>query len=347
MQKVTMEDIARTAGVSIGTVSKVLNGDPSVKEKNRAAVEHAVKMLDYNVNQAARRLAHKPIRLGIMLPGVFDAYFDSMEQGIRDQIASLADYRVSAVYRRYNESDPDTQQSVEQCLRFFTQEKVDGILLGPMQYGRENSEELSLLHSSGVPIVLLLSDIRDFHRLCCVSVDAALSGNTAAELAELCLKPDQACAILIGDQKLEEHHLKADSFCRRMEEVGYKKPYILEARDDPELAYRLTVELLSAAPDLALLYVATGNSVAVCRAVCDCGRESAVRVIATDLPEGLAPYVRNRIVIGVLDQHLQDIGARAVYALYCHLAEGTVCPREEKIAPSLLLYSAIVNHSEN
>ena len=78
VQRVTIKDIAKAADVSLGTVSKVLNGDQSVKEANRLAVEQAVQALGYNVNKVARSLAHKPIKIGIMLPHVFEEYFDRM-----------------------------------------------------------------------------------------------------------------------------------------------------------------------------------------------------------------------------------------------------------------------------
>ena len=82
VQRVTIKDIAKAADVSLGTVSKVLNGDQSVKEANRLAVEQAVQALGYNVNKVARSLAHKPIKIGIMLPHVFEEYFDPMVRGI-------------------------------------------------------------------------------------------------------------------------------------------------------------------------------------------------------------------------------------------------------------------------
>ena len=95
-------------------------------------------------------------------------------------------------------------------------------------------------------------------------------------------------------------------------------------------------------PQLRLIYVATGNSVAVCRAICDHGRQAEVQVIATDLLGGLQNYIKQGIVIGALDQHLEEQGAVAVTTLYQYLTEGTLESSEIKIAPSVLLQSGML-----
>ncbi|MFX8184065.1 LacI family DNA-binding transcriptional regulator, partial [Acinetobacter baumannii] len=54
---VTVDDVAAHAGVSIKTVSRVLNHEPNISEKTRAKVVEAMQALDYRPNPAARRLA--------------------------------------------------------------------------------------------------------------------------------------------------------------------------------------------------------------------------------------------------------------------------------------------------
>jgi LacI family transcriptional regulator len=56
---VTVDDVAAHAGVSIKTVSRVLNHEPNISEKTRAKVVEAMQALDYRPNPAARRLASK------------------------------------------------------------------------------------------------------------------------------------------------------------------------------------------------------------------------------------------------------------------------------------------------
>ena len=57
MQKPTVFDVADLAGVSIKTVSRVVNGEPHVRQTTKARVEEAIAALDYRPSQAARNLA--------------------------------------------------------------------------------------------------------------------------------------------------------------------------------------------------------------------------------------------------------------------------------------------------
>ena len=121
-----------------------------------------------------------------------------------------------------------------------------------------------------------------------------------------------------------------------MQELNCKTIGVFETQDESELAYQLTVSTLKQYPQLRLIYVATGNSVAVCRAICDHGKQ------AEDLLGGLQNYIKQGIVIGALDQHLEEQGAVAVTTLYQYLTEGTLESSEIKIAPSVLLQSGML-----
>lgn len=340
MQKVTIKDIASLAGVSVGTVSKVLNKDQTVKEKNQQAVENSIRILNYNVNNVARSLARKPIKLGIVLPYPFEEYFGPMVSGIQNGIASLSDYKVSAEFCNCPLYSDDEQ--ILDCLYKLVDKGVNGILLGPFQ-NFTRVDELEKLESRGIPVILLLSDIRSSKCLAYVGVDAALSGKTAADLAKLILKPSEHAVVFLGNKNVEEHRTKAISFtCQLRDSIGIHAD-IYETQDDSELAYQLAVNNLNTNPHLRLIYVATANSVPVCKAICDCGRANEVKVIATDVWTELKDYVEQRIVVGALDQHLVEQGDIAVKTLHQYLIGNIIKNRETKIAPSMLLYSGMID----
>lgn len=339
MARVTIKDIARASQVSIGTVSKVLNGDVTVQEKNRLAVETAIKDLGYNVNKIARSLAHKPIKIGVLLPSVFETYFDPMYAGIRRVVDSLADFKVSAIYSSYAKFDDD--RKIIECLNGFVREQVNGIILGPSHMGTYGSA-LGKLQDKGIPVVLVLSDLENARKLACISIDSALSGNTAADLAGMVLGPGEMAAVFVGNKDVAEHRRKAESFTQRVTDLGRRMAGVFETQDLSELAYQLTANLIRQTPMLRLIYVATGNSVAVCRAICDCGVQERVKVIATDVLDDLKPYAEAGIVIGALDQHFEAQGTAAVNTLYRYLTEGILDSKDLKIAPSLLLHSGIL-----
>ena len=342
MKKVTIRDIAREAKVSVGTVSKYLNGRTDMRDANRKAISEAISRLDYSVNMVARTLAHKPIKIGVLLPSVFDEYFKSMMEGIRGAVDSLVDHKVSAVYARYAGYYDD--QKIIDILEDYISQDVNGIILAPSRY-HSLSGMIAKLEQAKIPVVLVVSDteIGRENRLAYVGIDAELSGRIAADFASLLLQPGDSTAVFVGGMEVMEHRQKADSYSAGCIAAGLKTPEVCEAQDDSIVAFRLTQNLLQRNPELKLIYAATGNSVAVCRAICECSMQDSVKVIATDLPRDLEAYVKSGMVIGVLGQHLHRQGEIAVQTLYNYLTEGVLAEDEIKIAPNLMLRSAILS----
>ena len=78
----TMRDVAREAGVALGTVSKVVNGLP-VGESYRIKVENAIKKLDYQVNHYAQGLkANKTYTIALLIPNTVEPFFAALVQHI-------------------------------------------------------------------------------------------------------------------------------------------------------------------------------------------------------------------------------------------------------------------------
>ena len=79
---VTIRDVAKTAGVSLKTVSRVLNNEPRVRTETRERVSRAITKLDYHPNPLARSLATKQTRtIGLVVPTVSNSFFASGIEG--------------------------------------------------------------------------------------------------------------------------------------------------------------------------------------------------------------------------------------------------------------------------
>lgn len=93
----TIKDVAATAGVSVGTVSKVLSGDPTVKPALQTRVRDAVTQLGYRPNLAARALRTNMVNvIGLVVPDISNPYFAQLakaietEAAVRDHMVMLA-----------------------------------------------------------------------------------------------------------------------------------------------------------------------------------------------------------------------------------------------------------------
>ncbi|KRN75726.1 hypothetical protein IV73_GL000221 [Weissella kandleri] len=93
-QTVTIYDVAREAGVSMATVSRVVNGNTNVRAETKEKVEAVIERLDYRPNAVARGLAsRKSTTIGIIVPDVTNVYFSELARGI-DDVAQMYNYQI-------------------------------------------------------------------------------------------------------------------------------------------------------------------------------------------------------------------------------------------------------------
>jgi len=83
----TIKDVARMAGVSVATVSRVINNSPKASENSRLAVTMAMEQLQYHPNANARALAQQSTEtLGLVVGDVSDPFFGAMVKAV-DEVA--------------------------------------------------------------------------------------------------------------------------------------------------------------------------------------------------------------------------------------------------------------------
>ncbi|HEY0222492.1 catabolite control protein A [Lactovum miscens] len=119
---ITIYDVARVAGVSMATVSRVVNGVANVKETTRKRVLNVIEELDYRPNAIARGLASKrSTTIGIVLPSFTHSYYSRIIIGI-DDVARMYNYNILIAN---SDGDPDKEMAL---IDDFAAKQVDGII---------------------------------------------------------------------------------------------------------------------------------------------------------------------------------------------------------------------------
>lgn len=146
--KNTIKEVAKQAGVSISTVSRVFNNTAFVDEPTKEKVLLAAKALHYSPNQAARSLTKSETRtIGLVLPGIFGEYFSEVLRGM-DAVASDADYDIMISGAK------GITSKFQKSIRAMSG-RVDGlIIMSPIIQGTELRELIPM----NIPTVLLNSD---------------------------------------------------------------------------------------------------------------------------------------------------------------------------------------------
>lgn len=145
----TIKDVAKDAGVSVATVSRVLNCNPIVSEKVRACVLRSMKKLEYKPNEVARQAARKSNKLiGVMLPDISNNVFGRILRGI-NSIASSKGYSTIIC---------DTEGDIEKELHYFNllkEKQVDGVI---MSNAHVTEKHLAWIKRNRRPVVFVCQD---------------------------------------------------------------------------------------------------------------------------------------------------------------------------------------------
>jgi LacI family transcriptional regulator len=141
----TIYDVAREAGVSMATVSRVVNGNPNVKPSTRKKVLEAIERLGYRPNAVARGLASKKTTtVGVIIPDISSIFFAELARGIED-IATMYKYNIILC-----NSDQNKEKEIH-LLNTLLGKQVDGIVF---MGGKITDEHVEEFKRSPVPIVL-------------------------------------------------------------------------------------------------------------------------------------------------------------------------------------------------
>ncbi len=90
----TLKDVAREAGLSVGTVSRVLNNRGYISDETRQSVNRAMKKLNYQPNEMARSLSmQRSSMIGVIVPSIFHPYFSKLI-GFLERIAHREGYEI-------------------------------------------------------------------------------------------------------------------------------------------------------------------------------------------------------------------------------------------------------------
>lgn len=143
---ITIEDVARAAGVSAMTVSRVINDGRNVRDRTRERVQDAIAQLNYSPNSAARSLAAgDATHVGLLYSNPSAAYLSQFLVG------ALETARGAGCHLVIEPCESAQEEVQRQAARSFTNADVEGVILPPPL--SESLPIMSELAEAGVPVV--------------------------------------------------------------------------------------------------------------------------------------------------------------------------------------------------
>lgn len=145
----TMAEVARRTGVSVQTVSAVVNGKPGISEPTRVRIRQVIEELDYQPNHAARLLRNRQsVTIGVIISSITNPFFPGIVQGI-ETVAREHGYIVILCN---DDADPSKRLAYLEALR---QQQVAGIIAAYGTPAPETDASLRNCLARGIPVVLV------------------------------------------------------------------------------------------------------------------------------------------------------------------------------------------------
>lgn len=248
---ITLDEVARHAGVSRATVSRVVNGKPQVRREARRAVERAVEELGYVPNAAARSLVtRRSDSIGVVItePTVrlfVDPFFPRLLRGVGTEL-SARDLQLVLVM-------PGSADDERRAERYLTSGHLDGALLVSLHGDDPLPARLA---ARGVPVVVGGRPPRGAN-VSYVDVDNRQGARSAVE--HLLAIGRRRIATIAGPLDMSPGIDRMAGYREALEEAGIARDPVLEAVDDFTLegGAAATRRLLQAAPEFDALFVAS------------------------------------------------------------------------------------------
>ena len=344
-----IQDVANKAGVSISTVSRVLNGTAFVKGEVKQRVEAAMRELAYQPNPAARSLRVNRSRIiGLLISDIQNPFFMSLIQGVEDE-AQRQGY--SMLLCNSNE-DPQKEQHY---LDVLSAERVAGVLIVPTRERLEPA--LGTFRERKIPIVAVDRRIKD-ERIDAVLVDNVAGAHEA--VAHLLANGYRRIGVITGPKTVTTGRERLEGYEQAYREAGLPLDPALQrcGSFQKESGMHLTRELLALEAPIDALFV--GNNLMAMGAL-DVLHEHYLRVpddigfVGYDELPWVAPGFGSLTTVA---QPVYELGSTAALRLFQRLQKTGPQSRQEVILkptltvrdssrPHVALPAAEMNHHQS
>ena len=318
--RVTMADVAREAGVSMMTVSRVVNNKEGVSASTRQHVQAVIDRLGYRPSDIARGLVTKRTgTLGLIMPDISNPFFSEVARGA-EHLAYAEDYNV---FLCNTEEDTDRELAV---LKSLEEKRVDGIVLCSSRLSVEELEAATARH----PAVVLVNRRLDSGEVGVVLIDDEKGAQLATQ--HLLEAGHEAIGFLAGPRASHSGRQRTLGHRAALTARGLSPnpDWTRNCRPTVEGGRETSRELLTTHPELTALFcyndlVAVG-ALQACAHLGRCVPEDVAVVGCDDIP--LAALITPPLTTTRGPRY--ELGKRAM-ALLLRQIEG--CPEETEQDP--------------
>ncbi|MEN3772824.1 LacI family DNA-binding transcriptional regulator [Priestia megaterium] len=323
--KPTIYDVANEAGVSISTVSKVLNNTGSIAEKTRKRVRETMRELNYQPSVVAS--VKKRIQtIGLLIPNIANPFMAEIARGIENHVKK---YGFSLMICS---TDNNLKNEIE-YISILKQKYVDGVIIAT---GLKENKAIKELLKAEIPVTLLSRDVASL-AVDTVLVDDFLGGYQATE--HLISLGHEKIAIITEDINFPTIQARVEGYKKALEEAGleYDENLVFSNNTSVDEGNRSTRELLTSTSSPTAIFAST-EFLAI-------GAIQGARELAVKVPEELSIIGFDNTVLSTIcdpplttiAQPIQEMSQKVVELLVAEIENPKETKQRVVLSPRLVV----------
>jgi len=323
----TIYDIARLAGVSTATVSKVFNQTGNISEKTRRRILEISRELNYQPNVLASALnGKKTFSLGLLIPDMVNPFFAELARNVEDRAQELGFNLIIC------NTDNDMKKEVK-YIQLLRQKSVDGIIVAT---GVRNDEFLKELIDQHVPIALVAREMSVLSTSTVLVDDFAGGYNATRHLIEL---GHRRIAVIAESMSVSSSKERVRGYRHALEEAGLSFAEELVATSDFSIeSGRETAHAILKLPERPSAIFACNDLLAI-------GAMQAAKELGIRVPEELSVVgFDNTILATITDppmttvaQPIRAMGHQVVDLIVSEINETSTVKQRVVLLPELIV----------
>lgn len=252
----TIYDLAKDAGVSVATVSRVINYNGSVKEKTKEKILQLMKEKNYTPNAYARGMNNISMKtIGVIIADIVNPFFAEVVKGI--EIACQKNgYKIILCS---TQSNPDSEKKE---IELLTQKQVEGFIVVGSRPTTDDNANFLIELSKTYPVVLVNSFIKGGHKLFSILVD---EGKAASDTFNYLINMNDKNIYLLGDSNWKTTMIKITAFKNSFKEhnLPFDNNHIINCSHSYSGGKDAATELLSMNIPFPYTIVCSSDTIAI------------------------------------------------------------------------------------
>lgn len=323
----TIREIAKIAGVSIGTVDRALNNrgriDPNVEQK----ILNIAKSLNYKPDKIAKSLAirKKKLKIAAILNTYNNIFFEDVIKGIEMAKKEIEEFGMSIIIKRCKDFDADNQlELIEEAIK----EGANAMAIVAINDERIINK-ISELYNNNFPIVLLNSFVNSKDCIAYVGCNYDLAGEIAASILNIISNGNNINLLVFSNNfnKMLGNKKRVDSLVNRLKS-DYKNVNIqdvIEMEKDNNLNFNKSKDnLLKYMNTDVVICPGAETSKYVINAIKELGLYKKIKIITYDFSDVVKDGLLDRGIIASITQNPKEQGYKAIKVLFEYLLTKTI-----------------------